>query len=611
MLNQYPLNSTPINGLAEEGTAPPVYLTAGYATRWRPVVTVGGVDLTERIAGVVDVDREEGAAGIAQFDLFFEPGSEVPIDLADQVVTVDYVAEVDGQTVMGRLFTGAVAEPSWSPTNRIMSISCTDRLQQRVEALTLAQVEALTPGFWSADVFEPVAGRSRWDYAQERMSTLTASLDCSAQGELRVTSWYATAPAFVFGDGTAVFQSISVALAQLREATNRAELEVSYRYQRLWQLNENYGWQHVGEHGLTEIQGFCQWRTWSTETPSVEMVESAIEGSGQVLIGTPRYQLLPASSGNPCGDGVPWINTNAAEQLLLAADVTGGRRWAQTVTETYRITLATAAGLVEATRVVSRDSLSFEVEDERVSDWENSLTSVAQSDLTGPPSLPVGVPSGGWAWTPNGGKVDVIDEARRVDGLRVFMRRAVVELISAHRQTTVSWDVPTSLALDVDLVHTLELDDQYTRARGKCRRVQHRLDMDSGEAIATLSIAVMRGGGDSDALVVPGRPDTSVPPLSSTPGPPNAGSLPTQIGGRLNHPPNASGPTDGGPVDPYDDDLDGFAGNYSTTDDLTAEQFPRRFTLTAREIPELYRDELTRSTETLLRVGIPNDLLEL
>ncbi|WEV90014.1 hypothetical protein [Pseudomonas phage PotUPM1] len=611
MINGFPLNSVPINGIEQAETSPPVELIPGHSSVWQVDILLDGVSVTPFLSGRVSIDREEGAAGVATFVLLYPPGTPVPADLFGAQAEILYREILDGQLRERRLLTGAVAESTWSVTDRLMSITCTDRRQQRLEAMSLAEIDTLTGGFWSADVFGPLTGRSRRDYAEERLSTVPASLDASVDGVLRVTSWYATAPHWRFGPGSTLYQSVTLDAPNLRGATNRAELEVNYRYQRLWQLNENYSWQHVGEHGLTEIQGFCQWRTWSTETPSVEMVESAIEGSGQVLIGTPRYQLLPASSGNPCGDGVPWINTNTAEQLLLAADVTGGRRWTQTVTETYRITLATAAGLVEATRVVSRDSLSFEVEDERVSDWENSLTSVAQSDLTGPPSLPVGVPSGGWAWTPNGGQVDVIDEARRVDGLRVCIRRAVVELISAHRQTTVSWDIPTSLALDVDLVHTLELDDQYTRARGKCRRVQHRLDMDSGEAITTLSIAVMRGGGDSDVLVVPGRPDTSVPPLSSTPGPPDAGRLPTQIGGRLNHPPNASGPTGGGPVEPYDDDLDGFAGNYSTTDDLTAEQFPRRFTLTAREIPELYRDELTRSTETLLRVGIPNDLLEL
>uniref|UniRef100_UPI00197E93C3 hypothetical protein n=1 Tax=Pseudomonas viridiflava TaxID=33069 RepID=UPI00197E93C3 len=53
-----------------------------------------------------------------------------------------------------------------------------------------------------ADVFAPVEGRSHWDYALELLSTMSASLDVSPSGELRLTSWFATAPAFVFGPGT-------------------------------------------------------------------------------------------------------------------------------------------------------------------------------------------------------------------------------------------------------------------------------------------------------------------------------------------------------------------------------------------------------------------------
>ncbi|MFU6774850.1 hypothetical protein ACM77A_32010, partial [Pseudomonas aeruginosa] len=62
-----------------------------------------------------------------------------------------------------------------------------------------------------------------------------------------------------------------------------------------------------------------------------------------------------------------------------------------------------------------------------------------------------------------------------------------------------SWDCPTSMVMAVDLTHTLKFDDQRIKAVGKCRRVLDRFDLESGSAITTLSIAVMRGGGgDSD-----------------------------------------------------------------------------------------------------------------
>ncbi|WMR30539.1 hypothetical protein [Metapseudomonas otitidis] len=610
-LNGATLNGATLNSGTGGGSGQPdpVVITPGRLCVWRVVIRIGGVDVTPLLTGSVSVDREEGAAGVAQFDLFYPPEADVPAAMPSNAVEIDFIGEVDGVTVQSRLFTGSIAEPTWSATTRVMSITCTDRLQQRLESMSLAAIDQLLPGVWSADVFEPVEGRSRYDYAMERVSTLAACVDASVVGEIRRSSWFAAPrPHFVFGAGSTVYQSVSLELAQPFNATNRAELTVRYRYARLWQLNQVYTWAHPGAHSLEETPGFCEWRVWSTETPDVQMVEEAVEGSGQVMIGEPGYQRLPLSAPNPCGDGAPWINENG--DLLLGFRVTAARRWVQTVTEEYSLVLATPSGQVEAEQVVTREAVQFEVEDSRVEDWESGLKA-GLSD-TAAPAIPSGVPSAGWAWvganSGAGGYNDISDEARRELALQVMLLRMYVEILQAHRETTVTWSVPTSHALGVDLVHTLELDDQYTRARGKCRRVVHTLNMETGEAVTSLSIAVMRGGGDGDGLAVPPRPDITLPDLN---GDAVGINLPTQIGGRLNHPPNASGPVAGGPVAPYDEALPGFSGNYSVADDLTAPTFPRRFSMPYREVPESYTDELVRTRERLYRVSIPNDLLEL
>ena len=102
-----------------------------------------------------------------------------------------------------------------------------------------------------------------------------------------------------------------------------------------------------------------------------------------------------------------------------------------------------------------------------------------------------------------------------------------------------------------------------------------------------------------DPLTVPARPDTSLEPVSG------GSLLVTQLGGRLND------PYTGLPIAPYDDTRLGFSGNWDAKDDLTAEDFPRRFDVEAVEIPELYRDERTGEVTAHYRVAIPNDLLEL
>ncbi len=574
MLNASPLNAVPLNGLAGV-SAEPEYIVRGQSFLWTLRLTVGGINLTPMLTGTVTVDREEGAAGIAGFDLFIAPGvAVVPPDWKGRAVSIDYISTSQGETTEARKFTGQISRADWNPVNRILSCECSDQLQQRVEGMTIAAIDALVGGWWSEDLFEPVEGRSHWDYARERMSTRTASLDCSAYGDLRVTSWYATAPHFVFGPGTTLYQQIDLQQSDLEATTNRVEIEFSYRYPRLWQLNEGYSWTHVNAGGGQS--GFCNWRVWATELPDTDMIASAVSGSGQQLLGGVGGYKLPLSMANPCGDGQGWVNT--FDNLWLSASFTGARRWVQSVTESYKLVLSTAAGESELTRIVQRAGYTVSIERDQAESWGSDP-----------------IRGGGT------GSQDLSDEGRRSNAIATALRIGEAMIVGAHRETTLSWDVPTSMAMGIDLWHTLEIADQGVHAVGKCRRIVHQLDLGSGEAITSLSIAIMRGGGVSDALAVPAQPDTSLPPFTSS----AQLLLGTQLGGRQ------VDPYTGFPIGPYDDDRPGFSGNYDTNDNMPAEFYPRRFDINAREIGAEYRDERTASAEAFYRVGIPNDLLEL
>lgn len=368
MLNGSPLNSAPLNSLdgasqhsviiiVGPGQTPPepqpgeTLVPSASSYVWALRVLVGGVDLTAQLTGTVTVDREEGAAGIAGFDLFIAPGvAVVPTDWIGRAVTLDYISTSAGETTETRRFTGQISSPTWNPITRLLSCECSDQLQYRVEAMSIAAIDALVGGLWSPDLYEPTAGRSHWDYALERMSTRTASLDCSPTGALRVTSWYSAAPHYVYGPGTTLYQSVDVELPDLGSITNRVEIEVSYRYPRLNELKSTYSWAHP--HG-----GFCQWRKWSTELPDTAMIEGAITDGGMVMVGQVGGFRLPLSAPDPCGDGNPWINY--FEDLWLSVVVSGARRWTQAVTESYTLTLTTEEGEAEASQRISRDSASF------------------------------------------------------------------------------------------------------------------------------------------------------------------------------------------------------------------------------------------------------------
>ncbi len=619
MLNSAPLNSWPLNALA--GCAEPVDPIvidppqppaqplppmptppgdgvypgfpvppppAGHSFRWSAVVMLGGVDISDLLTGSARVDREKGGAGIAEFGLFYMPGQFVQTDLADRTVTIDYITDDGFNAVQVRLFTGLVAEPRWDAPARIMQITATDNLQHKVEAMPVAQIDALTQGAWSADVFEPVEGRSRWDYALERMSTRAASLDCSPLGVLRTYSWYAsTTPDYIFGHDTTVYESINVDLAQLRNVTNRVELSVNYRYSRLHDARETYSWTHSGTGGQGGISGFCNWRTLSTELPDKNMVISATTGAGLIPVSASWYELPPTMP-NPCGNGQPWINNQVG--LLLGAGWTGARRWSQAVTETYNLALTIEAGQVEGQQIISRTGTSVDVEHSDTDGWESSLNPITAAQSGSAPVGPIN-----YGYGPPG---DRSDESRRVGAIGCLLQIAHTEIIDAHSKTAVSFTVPTSMALGVDLSHTIEINDQYTHARAKCAQRVDELNFETGSALTSITLAVMRGGGVSDPLLVPDRLGANDTTGGGNGWDQQQVQLATQLGGRF-----TSGE--------YDEDLDGFSGNYDAKQDGALELFPRRLAVTAPPISADKTDEKTHELERVYRVGVPNDLLEL
>ncbi|WP_314407330.1 hypothetical protein [Pseudomonas kuykendallii] len=597
LIGGVPIASTPLAALAGAGAAPqPGQVEVISAFRWKLVLMVGGQDVSDRLTGTVEVDREEGAAGIARFDLCLAPGPVTPTDWKGKPVTLDFICEVAGATTQTRRYTGRIADPSWDSSTRTLSCTCSDQLQQRVEALTIAEIDALTPGaVWSEDVFEPVDGRSRWDYMNERLSTMAASLDCAPDGSMRVTSWFASTPAFVFGLGTTIYQSITVDLADLDSQTNVVEIEADYRFSRLWQFNFSFGWTHPDTDGFGGIQGFCAWRDDTSELPTMEMVQAATEDKGLTMLSAANYNRLPPNMANPCGDGSPWINNSYAEGLILGASWRGALREVQAVTESYKLRVEAPQSVADAGEVISRQRIAVEIESARADAWETETYGVRTGTSGTPGTIGDGAEeeSGDDDIDPVdgiNGNVDLRDETRRVAALTTGLLQARTTLLEAHRGTTVSWQVPTPMALGIDLVHTLELDDQI-RAAGKCRQITHEFDLASGSALTTISIAVMRGGGDESDPLTP-------PPYSTSTAdrPVGGGSLTTQLGGRTSSP-------------PYNENLYGFSGNYSVGN--AGEQFPRQFKVPAPEIPADIRDEWKVDIDRTYRVAIPNDLLEL
>ena len=588
LINGSPLNSVPINGAPAigGGTEPAASVPA---FRWRLVLVVGGIDWSHRLTGDIEVDREENSAGVATFTLCLPPGPVLPTAWKGKAVTIDFQYEVDGITKTSRRHTGRIVEPTWDSATRSLHCTSSDQLQQRIEAMDIAEIDALTPtAAWSEDIFEPVSGRSRWDYAQERLRSMPGSLDSAPDGTLRYHAWWsAPMPHFEFGSGDVVDGSISVSLADLDSQTNVVEVELGHRFPRLWQHTFGYGWSHPDTGGFTGEQGFCTWtHSRTSELPTFDMIREATESQGLTVIGIGGQRLPP--TGVYCTPPQSWINNYFDERLILRANWSAAIREVQQVTETYRLRIEAPQSIADAGEIISRVNASVQIENERADKWESEPFGDS-TDGEAPTDLVLG-----GAGDDPGDMTDLRDEPRRQAAITCVIAQGYATVVGAHRGTTVAWDVPTAWAVQVDLIHTLKVNAQRVLADGRCRQVVDKFNLDTGSALTTLSIAVMLGGGDVTDSLTPPPFDTSTADR-----PTGGGALGTQLGGLSTSP-------------PYNEDLYGFSGNYTTFDnDEGQEPYPRRFAVPVPEIPAAIRDEWKVEIPRTYRAAIPNNTLEL
>ena len=577
LISGIPLAGGPLAALGQAGAdSLPDPVAMPLAVIWSMRVMLGGQDVSDHLTGSIRIEREEAAAAIAEFSVWLSEEPADPFSWKGREVAI-YYRELKGtEWVESLRFTGWLEQPSYDPRNRIVSCEATDRLQDLVEALTIEQVDLLAGGEWNSDIYDPVDGRSHWDYAQERLSSRPVSLDRGVDGALRVTAWEASTPFMVFGPGSTVDQSLSVTPAKLTDSINKIEITLSYRFSRLRERHQEWKWRHPDILGTSVDASFCVWRHDSTELPDISTVTDALNGAGYQLLDGADWIRLPPT-GVYCSPPVGWRNDYT--DLLLGGTFTGGMRWVQPVTETYTVTVLAQSSIDQAGEVLRRDGTSIESENDRTQDWESAA-------FTAPAGDAVQDAAGDYV-------VDLRDDIRLGAAMGCLYAVASTKILAAHRDNKVSWQAPTSVSLGLDLVHTARNEDRCL-AQGKVFSLIDEWDIDQQTALTTVTVAVTRGGGGvQDAYVMPEPPDTAisgdVPVLIE---------LPNQFHGHL-------------PSIPYDENKLGFSGNYDNNNDPTTDNFPRQFKLEAPEVPAAHRDEITGDVVVTLRIAIPDDPLEL
>lgn len=564
MLGLGPLNSFPMNTLS-------VMLGAAVVVpdsqAWRVRVLIGGEDVSDRLTGVASIEFEESGSRLCTLRLLPDAGVFEPDAFTGRPVTF-YHQRLEGDVVAAQLlwFTGEAMQPSVDLGSKVVTITATCQRQRRLADMTTEQIAALIPGDYAVGVFGEIEDGER--YAANLLSTRALALDCGADGQFRLTAWEAAAVAhYTFTADEIIDDTLRLTLATADQLLNRVELTVEYRYQRLRHREYTFSWEHPAG-------SFCVWLADNTQLPTLSMLTGALDQANWSTLGL-TYEALPPSMPNPCGSGGAWINRYIADPHLLEFNARVGARVAQTLTETYKLTLEvdgslTAYGVRGGTARYS-DDVEFDG-----GEWEGE---------DGPrPETAVLDELGDWI-------IDQDEPERRNNLLRTAYAVEYVRMHASHRLSRLAFQTP--ITDDVfDLVHTIQVEALGVRAKGKVVRGAARWDHDSGEAVAELELALTRVGQveAGAGFILPDRPefDFGAPPEAIA-------HLATQLGGRFTSP-------------PYDEDVDGFAGNYGW-ETPSAEGYPRRLQITTPDIAAEHRDPAAATREQTYSVGLPSDLL--
>ena len=460
-------------------------------------VTLNGTDISARVKGVLTVRAEEGMARMAECMMLPMPGVVLPTVWTGAAITIDLLRVIGGALVPARVFTGLVDLAEFDPVTRLVKFTCTDDLQNKVAALTRAQIDTLTGGRFSAAVQGQID--ERWDYAQARMESRPASLDASAFGGLRVTDWDGLSVWRTFTDADIFSDSTTLDLPRRVSIVNQIDATFQYRYSRCRERRAHVSWSASIVGTDAAARGY--------QFPTQDTIEAALEGTGWHRLST-GYGNAPATvPSSPAG----WYIETGGGVANMSASL--AQRHAQTVTETYALTV-TAPSSIAANGVLAYPLNGALASSWTANEWESDYTMTVPDASTGD------VDYGG-------------DETRSAadDAMRCLLDVAKTKILATHRQCLVSFSVPC--LPEIDLIHAAELDSASVSASGKVARIVHTIDLEVGRAETRITLALSgiasAGIVSPDVLEVPDAPDVDAE-TGEDPWSANIPSLLTHVG---------------------------------------------------------------------------------
>lgn len=455
----------------------PATTGAGLAAAiWAPIVTIDAVDVTARVIGAIRVSAAEGAARIAELSIrplaastFTIPGwvgKALTISIAD--------LSTGSPTSIARLFSGLIDTPTLDIDNGLVSMLATDNLQNVVEALSVAAIDALTPGAYSSPVIFDPAARG-WAHLQDRLSTIPAALELTPMAAARLTNWAPkVSPDLSFTAAHLLDHSLSVALTSRNQLVNRVDVDFGYRFPRVKAEGWPVSFSYVNAGTLSDYAAALNWYLRR------DTVTSAIKASGGTIESITYTDFPNSAIGG-------WIPGSSDYLLCMGFSAVVSFDYAQITEEAHTITVSAPNSIAAVGTLSDRLSGALEGVYPPVATAEQSML-LFKNDISGIPPQDTATPASGLTTAANVTLTADTNRTAANAAMTALIQVAKVRIWGAHRRNTVSAAVALNPSIDLD--QTIEMTLPGLHAIGKCVSVEHVMDTDVGQATSNFSVAI-------------------------------------------------------------------------------------------------------------------------
>lgn len=557
-----------------EGALPSHY--QGSAAAWTVTATLDDVDITAKLAESIEIRAEENTSTLATFVMIPAAGTVNPDDYERKSVSISFVGlDAAGATLYTqRRYTGVTTRAVYDPDGGLLTIEATTDLQGQLENISRDQIDTLiADGQWSKHVFDDAA--TGWQYALDRLSTTPAALWCNPAGQVVVTDWAAKATADVeFTDAGRFAGTLALERNTRRDIISRNQLNIDFRFVRLRhrQMLVNF------VHSI----GFCGYLDGEATVPQRAMIQAAADSNAWTRLSEIDFTPLP-DVGTYCG-GKNW--TGGGEDFCLGAIWTAARRWAQTITEAYALTvfapdIEAAIGVQAVSEDYGLEAIYDAGDYERIDAFD------------GPPSGATFV-AATQDYQLDADETEAHGRTELEAAQTCAIAKARVEILGRARGNRVR--VGAVYDPMITLASTVRVNTPDFVAKGKVFAYTERFNLNTGEPSLDLTLALSRHGGSGtasdDSIAAAGQP--AQPAETPTP-------RTYQLGVR-------AGGVTGAPAD--SDAWDGYICNaYSVAQTDPSNLYRERFVLNMPEIEDAARDATEVAQPASYEVAVPQDEL--